>query len=202
MAPGLTKNQLTARWVLVTFAMAYLLIFIVQGGIIDRNYNYTTILNTIAEGESNRNYNAYYSNGGNTDIDFTSMKVGEVIAWQKEFVDKGSPSSAVGKYQFIRSTLEGLVKEHKIDRNQTFSPSLQDELAIALLERRGVHDYMDGKIDREDFAHNLSKEWAALPKAKGDKPESSYYAGDGLNKVRVTLDEINSGIESLHDTPE
>jgi len=198
----LAPNQLTVRWVLVAFAMAYVLIFIVQGGAINRDYNYTTILNTIAEGESNGSYNAYYGNAGNTEIDFTLMKVSEVIAWQKEFVDKGSPSSAVGKYQFIRPTLEGLVKERKIDRNKTFSPNLQDELAIALLQRRGVYDYMDGKIDRQDFAHNLSKEWAALPKAKSEKPESSYYAGDGLNKVRVTLDEINNGIESLHESPE
>ena len=43
------------------------------------------------------------------------------------------------------------------------------------------------RLRREEFAHNLSKEWAALPKAVGKNPEQSYYAGDGLNKARLSI---------------
>lgn len=161
------------------------------------SYNYKPILETIAKGESRGNYNAYYGNAGNTKVNFTAMSVDEVLAWREEFVKKGSPSSAVGKYQFVRPTLAGLVKQLNIDGSQQFTAELQDRLAIALLERRGVHDYMKGKLTREQFAHNLSKEWAALPAATGDKPYASYYDGDGLNKVRVALTDVYASMDQL-----
>lgn len=164
-----------------------------------KNINHTGLLDTVAKGESNGNYNAYYGNANNTSVDFTSMTVGEVLAWQSDYVKKGSPSSAVGKYQFIRPTLSGLVKEQNINKNTVFSTELQDRLAIALLERRGLHDYMNGKITREQFAHNLSKEWAALPKVVGEDPDSSYYEGDNLNKVRISIADIYRGIATLHN---
>ena len=155
------------------------------------------LLNTIAKVESKNNYNAYFGNPNNTSIQFTAMTVGEVLAWQKQFVQQGNPSSAVGRYQFIDSTLRGLVRELEIDENAKFDEALQDRLAVALLERRGVREYVDNKISREAFAHSLSKEWAALPKAIGDNPESSYYAGDGLNKAQISVDEIYASIATV-----
>lgn len=156
------------------------------------------LLDIIAKGESRGNYNAYFGSAANNKIKFTEMSVGEVLAWQDEFVKKGSPSSAVGKYQFIRPTLKGLVSELRIDNNTIFDAHLQDRLAHRLLERRGLKEYARGKLSREEFAHNLSKEWAALPRVTGKHPDQSYYAGDGLNKVRITREEIFTGIASLH----
>lgn len=157
----------------------------------------TELLNTIAKVESKYNYNAYFGNANNKSIQFTSMTVGDVLAWQKQFVEQGSPSSAVGRYQFIDSTLQGLIRELKIDVNAKFDQALQDRLAIALLERRGILDYVDNKMSREEFAHNLSKEWAALPKTIGDNPEQSYYAGDGLNKAQVSIAEMYASIATV-----
>lgn len=162
-----------------------------------RNIYTTELLATIAMAESNGNYNAYYGQAGNVDVRFTSMPVADVLAWQKKFVDKGSPSSAVGRYQFIDSTLQSLVDQLRIDQQEIFNEALQDKLAVALLERRGLHEYVDQKISREEFAHNLSKEWAALPRVKGDSPERSYYAGDGLNVARLSIDEIYAGISTI-----
>ena len=155
------------------------------------------LLDTIAKVESRNNYNAHYGNANNTKIQFTSMTVGEVLAWQEEFVSKGNPSSAVGRYQFIDSTLRGLVQELKIDEEETFTPALQDTLAVALLERRGVREYAAGNMSKEEFAHNLSKEWAALPKVIGENPEQSYYAGDGMNRALLSVGEIYSGIATV-----
>lgn len=155
------------------------------------------LLNTIAKVESRYNYNAYFGNSNNTSIKFTSMTVNEVLAWQKQFVEQGNPSSAVGRYQFIDSTLRGLVRELKIDENMKFDETLQDRLAVALLERRGIREYIDNKISREEFAHRLSKEWAALPKAIGENPDQSYYAGDGLNKAQLSVDEVLASIATV-----
>lgn len=148
------------------------------------------LLALIAKAESKGNYNAYFGNAGNTDIKFTEMPVGEVMRWQQEFIAAGNASSAVGRYQFISTTLAGLVQQLHIDVNQPFNEAMQDELAIALLERRGVTEYVNSQIDGRQFAAKLAKEWAGLPKVVGDKPEQSYYAGDGLNKALVKVDEV------------
>lgn len=158
---------------------------------------YDALLETIAKGESQGNYNAYFGNAENNELVFTKMKLAEVLEWQKNFVERGSRSSAVGKYQFIRPTLTRLVKDLNIDRNSRFDENLQDKLAVALLEKRGLNEYVRGKIDRKKFAHNLSKEWAALPKVIGDSPTDSYYEGDGLNHARVSVNEVYDGINSL-----
>lgn len=161
------------------------------------NVNYATLLNTIAAGESKGNYNAYFGHAQNMAIDFTAMTVGEVLEWQRQYVEQGSPSNAVGRYQFIRPTLAGLVNELRIGHDARFDAALQDRLAIRLIERRGVYDYIHGRISREQLAHNLSKEWAALPRVLGDNPAASYYEGDGLNRAHLSIEEVFAAIDSL-----
>jgi hypothetical protein len=56
---------------------------------------------------------------------------------------------------------------------------------------------VDNKISREEFAYNLSKEWAALPKTIGENPEQSYYASDGLNKAQVSVAELYASIATV-----
>lgn len=158
---------------------------------------YTPLLATIAKGESSDNYNAYFGKAGNTSIHFTDMSIAEVMQWQKEYVRQGSVSSAVGRYQIVRPTLAGLVGRLKLDPNARFDEAMQDRLAIALLERRGAVEYVEKKLSREQFAANLAKEWAALPKVVGDKPDESYYADDGINQSRVNIDEIYQALENL-----
>lgn len=157
---------------------------------------FAPLLHLIAQAESSDNYNAYFGSPANTDIDFTSMSVAEVLAWQDEFVRQGSPSSAVGRYQIISPTLSGLVRQLGIDTAHKFDKPMQDRMAIALLERRGAEEYVNDEMTRDEFAANLAKEWAALPKIVGDRPHDSYYAGDGLNKSRVKVHEILAVIES------
>ena len=158
---------------------------------------YTPLLDTIAKGESNGNYNAYFGNASNTTLLFTEMTVDEVMKWQEEYIKQGSPSSAVGKYQIISTTLKGLVKELDIDTAERFDKTMQDRMAVALLERRGAEDYVEKKLSRQEFAANLAKEWAALPKITGPNPEQSYYAGDGLNKVRISIPEVYTALAAI-----
>jgi conjugal transfer mating pair stabilization protein TraG len=158
---------------------------------------YAPLLNTIAKGESRGNYNAYFGHADNSNLKFTDMTVAQVLSWQEHYVAQGSPSSAVGKYQIIRPTLAGLVRKEGIDPAAKFDARLQDRLAVSLLEKRGAKDYMTNKLSRQQFAANLAKEWAALPKATGANPEQSYYAGDGINKEQITTKEIFSALASI-----
>ena len=158
---------------------------------------YQPLLNTIAAGESKGNYDAYFGKPANTELKLTEMTVKQVMAWQETYVSAGSKSSAAGKYQIIRPTLAGLVHELEIDENLPFDAALQDRLAIALIERRGSVDYADQKISREQFAANLAKEWAAMPRVLGGNPDDSYYAGDGLNKARISVDEVYDALTPI-----
>ena len=152
--------------------------------------SYRPLLNLIADVESRGNYNAYFGSPNNSSIDFTKMSVAEVMQWQKDHAASGALSTAVGRYQIIDTTLSGLVNRLALDPNQKFDSTMQDRLAIALLERRGATEYVNNQIDEQQFAAELAKEWAALPRVVGDRPEQSYYAGDGLNKALVKVDEV------------
>lgn len=159
--------------------------------------SYKPLLNLIAHAESSDNYNAHYGNPTNSSIKFTDMSVAEVIKWQKDYVAQGNPSSAVGRYQIINTTLDSLVSELHIEPTQRFDPPTQDKMAIALLERRGAEQYVNKELSREEFAANLAKEWAALPKVVGENPEQSYYSGDGLNKSRVEPEKVLEAIKPI-----
>lgn len=158
---------------------------------------YRPLLDIIAKGESKGNYNAYFGNGGNTSIRFTDMSIAQVLQWQQEYVRQGKASNAVGRYQFLGTTLQGLVQRLGIGTHQRFNEAMQDRLAIALIDRRGAMAYIENKLSREAFAANLAKEWASLPRITGPNPEQSYYQSDGLNKAHVTIAEIYSAIERL-----
>lgn len=160
---------------------------------------YAPLLETIAKGESSGNYNAYYGHADNQTLRFTTMTIAQVMQWQDDYVRQGSPSSAVGRYQIMRSTLGGLVKQLQIDTQQRYDETMQDRLAIALLERRGSVAYVDQAMSREQFAASISQEWAALPKAMGANPQQSYYAGDGLNQSRVSLEEVFGALDILEN---
>jgi conjugal transfer mating pair stabilization protein TraG len=160
---------------------------------------YEALLDTIAEGESRGNYNAYYGNANNTQIRFTEMSIGQVIQWQRDYVASGQPSSAAGRYQIIRPTLEKLVNQLKIDQNQKFDEAMQDKMAITLIENQGSLAFVNDQLSRDQFAANIAKEWAALPKIIGSNPEQSYYHGDGLNTARVTIPDIYGAVNSLRD---
>lgn len=155
------------------------------------------LLDLIARVESKGNYNAYFGNAGNTSIKFTEMSIADVLSWQEDFIAAGHPSSAVGRYQIISTTLKSLVQQLDIDTNQPFNETMQDKMAVALLERRGATEYVNNQIDGRQFAAELAKEWAALPKIIGDRPEQSYYAGDGLNKALVGVDEILRAVNAV-----
>lgn len=140
------------------------------------------LLDFIAGPESKGNYNAVFGNSNST-ADLSKLTLNEVLKQQQASVKKGSPSSAVGRYQFLRKTLMGLKRKMGLTGEEKFTPELQDKLALQLLEQRGYSRFKSGKMGLQTFAANLAKEWASLPDPKTGR---SFYAGDGLNKSLVT----------------
>ena len=165
--------------------------------VIDELANYRPLFDLIARGESGGNYNAYFGNTTNSDEHFTSMTIQQVINWQADYVAGGSPSSAVGKYQMMQETLNEMVDKHGVDPNALYDEAMQDRLAIKLLEKRDLSKYLSGELSPEQFAAELAKEWAALPKVLGDNPGDSYYQGDGLNKSSIGVGEFLNAVNQI-----
>lgn len=138
----------------------------------------------------------------------TQMTAADVYRLQQRMLDVGSPSTALGGYQFIRKTLAGLYTELEIPADARFNEDLQDGLAMHLLERRGLYDFLAGKINRHTFANRLAMEWASLPVVtniqgahRSLKPGHSYYTGDNLNKSFHDPEDILAAVDALKASP-
>lgn len=79
-------------------------------------------------------------------------------------------TSAAGKYQFLKSTWDGLARKYGFS---DFSPQNQDLGAVALLIQRGAMPH----LLKGDFANAIAKsgaEWASLPTSPHPQPTKSW----------------------------
>ena len=154
------------------------------------------LLALIRKLEGRNDYNIVWGGIGKADHPprpLTNMMVKEVLEWQKG-IDRLYRSEAAGAYQIMEDTLRDLmkVKSHGVLMTDIFSEKVQDKLAYALLERRGLSRYLAGEISAMNFAQQVSKEWASLPCTIVDAEDraatgQSFYAGDGLNKAHTDI---------------
>lgn len=132
------------------------------------------ILSLIGAVESGGNYNATLDNGRWTGgaQNLTTMTLDQVRALQsrmrtpenRALYGDGKGSSALGKYQIVGSTLESLIKELGLTGDRLFDETTQDEMARALLRRRG------GNVE------GLRNEWAGLRNVDSTTIKNAYTA--------------------------
>lgn len=158
------------------------------------------LLDFIGKYESNNNPSAVWGGIKLSDRpgDITKMTVRGVLSWQ-DSIDSRYMSEAAGEWQFMEDTLRGLYKDAGVSLDDKFDRKTQIKLATQLLNRRGLEDYISGKISDEKFALSLAKEWASMPVPSGPKKGMSYYSGDGLNKAHAPLDGFMNAVRSVHD---
>ena len=134
-------------------------------------------------------YNALvYGNNTPKSADLTNMTIEEVLNYQSGMRARGHASTAVGRYQFLKGTLEDLVKQSGISTSEKFTPEVQDKLASILVDRAGYQQFKEGKIGIEQFQSKLAGTWASLPKADG----TSDYAGIAGNKVLTSASALQN----------
>jgi phage-related minor tail protein len=96
-----------------------------------------------AEGtDKGRGYNETLGYGAFTGgaVNLTGMTLNEVLALQKRMLadpNNTYNSSAVGRYQIVRSTLQDAMKDLGLTGDRLFNEDTQDEVARYLLRRRG-----------------------------------------------------------------
>ena len=148
--------------------------------------------------DKGRGYNETLGYGSYTggDVNLTGMTLDEVDALQTKMLrhpNNRFNSSAVGRYQFVRTTLRNLRRQKGLKGNERFSPEMQDMLAAELLKQRGLDSYLAGNMSEERFMNNLSKEWASLPTSAGGGHYAGQRAAVGPTRVRATLADLKSG---------
>lgn len=109
----------------------------------------------------------------------TEMTINEIYDWIK-----ATPAQphAIGRYQFIPTTLRRVVAKTGIDPSQRFTPMVQDRLADVLLIEAGFNKFQSGTLGRKAFMNNLAKIWAGLPNSSG----RSHYDGYAGNKAAIS----------------
>ena len=165
--------------------------------------NVKPLLDFIAKPESGGDYNVVWGRIKPADRPkrpLVSMTIAEVLAWQ-ESIDARYQSEAAGRYQIMEDTLRPLPAAADLKMYDLFNEANQDALATVLLRRRGLDKFLAGQISAEEFANNLAREWASLPVVTGPKAGRSFYAGDGLNKSHVSVDEFLAAVRAVKDIP-
>jgi peptidoglycan hydrolase-like protein with peptidoglycan-binding domain len=151
------------------------------------------VLNFIARPESGGKYDAVYPGKSRPQIlDMTLDQLFQDMAAR----GNAAGSSASGRYQYIRPTLQGLVKAMGLDPSTTkFDPSTQDKIAIYHLRaNHGLDKWLAGRMSNEQFLDGLSKTWAGLPNpGKG----GSFYAGVLDNKAGSTVQTALAGLDKI-----
>ena len=120
----------------------------------------------------------------------TQMTIGEIYLWIKQTPNQ---PHAIGRYQFIPSTLRQLVNRLGLPLDTRFTPVVQDQLADLLLAEAGLNAVTRGEIGRHEFMRNLSKIWAGLPLPSG----KSHYEGYAGNKATITWAQFDGAMAQI-----
>ncbi len=148
--------------------------------------------------DKRRGYNETLAYGRLTggDKDLVSMTLDEIDALQTSMLrhpENTWNSSALGRYQIVRTTLRGLKDELGLSGQEKFTPELQDRLALHLLEGRGLSRWKNGQMSDQAFMDNLSAEWASLPKADGKGTYEGQRVGTDTSGVLMALAPLKQG---------
>lgn len=175
------------------------------------------LLDFIGDIEAPQGYDTIFGNRqGKLRVPLTQMTYGDIIdaqanwgnkTWVKKNWGYDTASSAAGRYQFMRATLQDIAKEvPSIDGRTIFSSGLQNRLGYYLLLRRGYADFISGKLNLVQFGLKLAQEWASFPVLSDTKGRhrqvsrgQSYYAGDGLNKSLVKPERVEARLRRVLD---
>ncbi len=161
----------------------------------DKYHVYRPMLDLIgfAEGtDRKRGYNETLAYGAFTggDVDIVSMTLQEVDALQTRMLKhpvNSFNSSALGRYQIVRTTLRTIRKTLKLPATALFDADMQDRCACYLLGLRGIDKYLAGRLSEDTLIDNLAREWASLPTISGKGAYAGQSAAVKPDRVRQAL---------------
>lgn len=158
------------------------------------------ILDMIADAEHSRTGHIQYNTAyGNRTVDFENMTVDEVIAWQEVNNPPGLGTAAAGRYQIVQPTLEGLKRNMGLDGDELFDAEMQDKMAIALLQEKGLDRFLAGDMSASQFLEGVAQVWAGVPR---DASGLSNYHDDGINGATISHEQAHAALQQAQQQPE
>lgn len=166
----------------------------------DKYHVYRPLLDLIglAEGtDRRRSYNETLGYGAYTggDVNLVAMTLKQIDALQTKMLkhpNNSLNSSAIGRYQIVRTTLRTIRKTLDLPASALFDAAMQDRCACYLLGLRGIDKYLASRLSEDTLINNLAREWASLPTTSG----KGTYAGQSVavspDRVRQALAEVRS----------
>src|SRR5690606_21398214 len=112
-------------------------------------------------GGPGRGYNETLAYGRLTggDVDLVSMTLTQIDALQTRMLQHRENvwnSSALGRYQIVRTTLRNIRKTLGLSGSELFDADMQDRLACFLLGQRGIDKYLAGRLSEDTLLLNLA----------------------------------------------
>ena len=155
------------------------------------------LMNLIAKGEGDYN-SVNRGRAGDTPggIDgltgktFSQFTVQQVMEMQRRWL------YAVGRYQFIPSTLRFAVAMSEVGMHDKFTPEAQDKLmaALILFKRPAIGAYLRGDHDYVGWAlDELAREWASIEYRNG----RGFYDHVGGNRANITRQEAWEVLQTI-----
>jgi len=164
----------------------------------DRYYVYRPMLDLIGRSEGTDKgcgYNETLGYGAYTggDVDLVSMTLDQIEALQTKMLANRKnklKSSALGRYQIIRTTLRTMRQQLGLTGREKFDADMQDRLACYLLGQRGIDKWLANRLSLDTLIGNLALEWASIPKPNGKGHYQGQNAGVSVSMVKAALAEV------------
>lgn len=164
----------------------------------DKYHVYRPLLDLIgfAEGtDRKRGYNETLAYGAYTggDVHLVGMTLQEIDTLQTKMLKHPANSfnsSALGRYQIVRTTLRAIRKTLKLPPSALFDAEMQDRCACYLLGLRGIDKYLAGRLSEDTLINNLAHEWASLPTTAGKGAYAGQNAAVTPDRLRQVLAEV------------
>jgi hypothetical protein len=145
-------------------------------------------------GESGGCYDATFGDiDGSTYGCLADKNFNEIYAMQDQMLRDNGISTATGRYQALKSTLEEYQNRVGLTDTSRFTEAVQDDFGLRKMEDRGYNSWLDHGINDNEFMHRLSCEWASLPDPyNGGK---SHYDGDSAgNHASTSLGNFQAAV--------
>lgn len=134
---------------------------------------------------------AYGMYNPNDSKPLTEMTIGEVKRLQKQMLANQAnsklPSSAVGKYQLISTTLVEQQNTLGLSDDTPFDAATQELFGLSLLEKRGYKAWTEGRISDYQFQKNMAKEWASVADPDTGKSYYGQHVGTTDAQIKETM---------------
>lgn len=171
---------------------------------VDKFYKYRPILDLLGKSEGTdkgRGYNETLGYGAYTGghKDLVSMTLAQIDSLQTKMLPNKLNSTALGRYQIIRTTLRTIKKTLKLGNNELFNAEMQDCLACFLLGQRGIDKWLGGYLKEDTLISNLAHEWASLPMPDGNSAYGTVKKGDKhvKQKASVSVASVKSALAEV-----